>query len=210
MTRVAFTGGLLALALAVGACARTVASQSYVDTTELKVTRVAVIPFEPHRSYVETPDGVPGDEAATLVTRFVTEALAERGVQMIPAGDAMRVMGSNATPDSRLALRDFAVVLNREFGADGMVTGVVRRYRELTGQKLASGEPSSVSFQVFLYGAPSGAKLWTGTFDQTQEPLNSNLFKTAQYPGRGTRWLRADELAHWGAEQLAKEFPGAK
>ncbi len=57
---------------------------------------------------------------------------------------------------------------------------------------------------VALYAAPSGEKLWTARFDETQESLMANPLKARRYPGGGTRWLSAAEFARWGADEMAR------
>ena len=64
--------------------------------------------------------------------------------------------------------------------------------------------PSSVGFSVTLYAAPSGEKLWTARFDETQESLMANPLKARRYPGGGTRWLSAAEFTRWGAGEMAR------
>ena len=55
--------------------------------------------------------------------------------------------------------------------------------------------------------APGGEQLWRATFDERQQALSENVFNAARYPGRGSRWLSAGELARWGAEEVAQVMP---
>jgi hypothetical protein len=63
-----------------------------------------------------------------------------------------------------------------------------------------------VAFEVTLYAAPSGKKLWTARFDETQQSLNERPLDASRYPGGGTRWLTAAELARWGADATAESL----
>jgi hypothetical protein len=60
---------------------------------------------------------------------------------------------------------------------------------------------------VTLYTAPGSEKLWSAVFSETQQPLSSNVLSTTRYPGGGMRWLTAEELARWGAEETVRALP---
>jgi hypothetical protein len=66
--------------------------------------------------------------------------------------------------------------------------------------------PAAVGFRVALQGA-DGRTLWSAEFDERQQPLGDNVLRAGQYPGAGTRWLTAEELARWGAQQTVKALP---
>ena len=93
-----------------------------------------------------------------------------------------------------------AEVASRKFGATAVLTGQVTRYRERPGEALGTSRPASVGFELSLYTAPAGEKLWTARFEETQQPLSENVLHTRRYPGRGMRWLTAAELARWGVQ----------
>ncbi len=213
MTRSSFSAALaFSLIVAVGvACAQreVVRTQTYASskTKDLDVRKVAIAPFRTSQSFKPTGERDPDARTATaLVERFVAEALVVRGIEVIPAGDMRTVLkleeGMAPPP-----LRIVAQVANQEFGVPALVTGTVYRIRERTGDIMASSRPASVYFDVLLVSAPGGARMWSATFNETQQPLNENVLRAARYPGGGTRWLRAEELARWGAQQLALAFP---
>lgn len=206
--------GLLVLAAALGACGfDTVRGQVYpaANESEKVVTRVAVVPFEVGGDLQRIgPENTPAkaEEIAKLVTRYVTEALMGRGIQVVPADD-FRVALASAQIDATVAenRRPVANLAAFEFGADGVITGVVTRFRERTGQALAAASPASVGFRVLLVDAPAARRLWSGTFEETQQPINENVLNMRRYPGGGTRWLTGEELAKWGADEMSKSMP---
>jgi hypothetical protein len=100
-----------------------------------------------------------------------------------------------------------ALLVTADFGADAVLLGEVRRYREREGSSYGSMAPASVEFQVTLYGAPDATRLWTARFDQTQTSLLGNFFQSARYPSSGTRFLSVAELTRFGAELIAEELP---
>ena len=100
--------------------------------------------------------------------------------------------------------RAAATLAAREFGATGVLLGQVFRYRERRGEALGSSQPASVAYELTLYAAPQGRRLWSSRFDETQQALGANMLNLPRYPGRGTRWLTAAELARWGADAAAQ------
>jgi hypothetical protein len=64
-----------------------------------------------------------------------------------------------------------------------------------------------VGLRVELYGTPQGDRLWEGEFDHTQQAMTENVLLTPRYPGGGTRWLTAEELAQFAASELAAALP---
>lgn len=159
---------------------------------EGEITRVAVAPFGAR-------DGTGGSD---VVAHQVAQALAARGLQVVPPSDVETAL-AGATPDAATVAR----VAADKFGAQAVVTGRVTRYRGLDGKSLGASSPASVAFDVTLHAAPNGEPLWKADFDETQHPLSDNLFNAFRYPDGGTRWLTAEELVRWGAEAVAKDLP---
>jgi hypothetical protein len=95
----------------------------------------------------------------------------------------------------------------RDFGATSVLIGEVWRYRERSGQAMGSAEPASVAFEVTLFAAPDGRRLWQARFEETQQAPTANPLRALRYPGSGTRWLTVAELARWGASQVAQSLP---
>jgi len=58
-----------------------------------------------------------------------------------------------------------------------------------------------------LYSAPDALRVWSARFDETQQSLSANVARARKYPGRGTRWLTAAELARWGIENAIAAVP---
>jgi hypothetical protein len=203
--------GLAALTLvaALGCAApQTVRTQAFgSETTGLDIRKVAIAPFRAADAYAPASErDASAREAAQLVERFVSEALVARGVEVVPAGDVRTVLRLDETA-APPPLGIIAKVVAQEFGVTAVLHGTVYRVRERTGEALAAAQPASVWFEVTLVGAPGGARLWKAVFNETQQPLNENILNARRYPGGGTRWLRAEELARWGASEVAREFP---
>lgn len=168
--------------------------------------RVAVAPFRvaPGLARREDPQSPSGEEAALLVARHVSEAIEERGVDVIHAADLRRATGDAG---GELPTPELARLAAERFGADAVLVGTVLRYQERVGQAAGSTRPAAVGFEVTLHGAPDGQPLWRATFDERQQALSENVLNAARYPGRGSRWLSAGELARWGASEVALAMP---
>lgn len=174
--------------------------------------RVAVIPFEPGQS-LQPLAAVPGRakarsrmDIANDVRRFVAEALAGRGVGAIEPSDvqvALEQGGRAAPPIDPAAAVEIAA---SQLAATGVIVGRVTRFRERVGGAAGATRPASVAFEVSLFNAGTGRRLWRGQFDETQPAVTENVARVRQYPGRGGRWLSANELARWGAERMVQNL----
>ena len=85
--------------------------------------------------------------------------------------------------------------------------GQVSRYRERQGEKFSSTGGASVAFNATIYTADPVQRVWFRQFDETQRALSENIVNARRYPGGGTRWLTAAELAQWGAESAVETLP---
>jgi hypothetical protein len=202
---------LLALACASG-CVAPVESRDYPALHERKepIVRIAVAPLratgELAQKRVSAGSATPS-VATALVARYLSEALASRGIAVVPAEDVARSLAIESATDRRLIPRAVAQVAAVEFGADAVLLGEVSRYQERSGQAAGTLHPAAVGFQVTLYSAPGARKLWSGVFSETQQALSENVLSTYRYPGGGTRWLTVEELARWGAKETVAAMP---
>ncbi len=152
---------------------------------------IAMMPFE-------SADDV---DAAALVGRYMTEALAAQGVKVIPSGDvqqAIALAGLSSEPEVA------GPFLRKQFGAEGLLFGEVLNFEARQGNAAGAMKSARVAFRVTLHGAEDGKKLLQATFDERQAPASENLFRAARYPAAGSRWLSAEELAQWGASEVAQ------
>jgi len=174
--------------------------------------KVAVVPFYPvipsGRSIGGGSQAVSADSAA-LVTSYIADALSAQGIPMIPANDLEIAFTAQGLPVPRLDPRTVAERAAKDFGATAVVLGKVSRWRERGGSAAGALQPASVAFEVSLHQAPTGRRLWTGRFDETQQSLTANILRARKYPGGGTRWLTAAEFARWGASEVVRSMNSA-
>jgi hypothetical protein len=185
-----------------------VVKQTTFSASPGSLRRVAVMPFYPRsdlsRSLVD--GGRTAEEVAEIVASYIADALMAEGVSVIPPNDLAIAFTSQGRATPRLDPKAAAETAAREFGATAVVLGEVYRWRNRTGEALGSDRPASVGFQLSLHEAPQGRRLWNSRFDETQQPLTSDVRNLGRYPGGGSRWLTASELARWGAQASAESL----
>lgn len=171
--------------------------------------RIAVLPFSYRDTMRNNSDagGTSPEIAAELVTRFLTEAMAKRGIQVIPASDLSTALSAQGLRPTDINPRTAAALAASKFGATAIMMGQVSRYRERQGERFGSTGAASVAFNTTIYAADPVQRVWSSQFDETQRALSENIVNARRYPGGGTRWLTAAELAQWGAESAVATLP---
>jgi len=203
--------GLLCGALLLHGCAaplREARAFPALQERHFELHKLAVAPFEAGRPYVRASDRQAVDpDAAAVVSKQVAEALRARGIDVVGPEDVRTAADPSAAPSDTMDPSRLVSVASRQFGADAVLIGTVLRWRDRVGEKLGASKSASVGFEVTLLRTPDGAKLWTAVFDETQLPITDNFFNVFRYPGGGTRWLTAQELSGWGADEVAQALP---
>ena len=173
------------------------------------LNRVAVLAFQPTASYIraragseESPESI-----ADLVARMMTDALMKRGIEVIGPGDLQIALVAQGLTSSHVDRRAAARIATQKFGATAILFGDVSRWRERSGERWGSSSAASVAFNVAMYSAPGMQRLWTSSFDETQRALSEHVLNARRYPGGGSRWLTATELAQWGIGAAVDTIP---
>jgi hypothetical protein len=203
LTQTAQRIAMLALAvLAMPSCTETVATQPRPALAQLDapLRRIAVLPFGTSPLVRQEAGDTTPRVAAELVSKYVAEALAARGVAVVTPEDVSAALLADSNAPA-------TAVLARERGADAILVGELTRWEEREGEALGTFRAAAVGFRVTLRSAPDAKTLWSAEFDERQQPLGSNVLRAGQYPGGGTRWLTAEELARWGAQETVKALP---
>lgn len=201
---------LLGVLLQLAACAPTVRSEAWPGLAEHgELRRIAVVPFQAAGSLVEASEEATSSArfAAELVARQVAEELMARRREIVAPEDVGQLLRAEAASPETLTPVRLARLVAERFGADALLMGAVHRFRDRRGAAAGALAPASVGFEVTLFAAPGGERLWRGLFDETQAALFENVLNAARYPGGGSRWLTAEELSRWGAEEVASALP---
>lgn len=180
-----------AIGLTLG-CAAPISTQLREPQPAPTIRKLVILPF--------ASDPVAGaaanaDAAAVVTTRFLQAMTQESSFEIVPPDEAARVPGILGPAGGEL--------VRRQFGADAILTGVVRRYVERTGGPGGTSQPAAVWFRLELR-SPDGVLLWSGVYDETQRALSEDLGSLGRAWQRGFRWVTAADLAGYGANRLAR------
>jgi len=168
---------------------------------------IAVMPIER-----EEPSNTPSADgrsrlksgAERVVTAEIYSVLASSSKwRFVPD---LTVMQTVPKIDAHGPLQSRARDLGKALGADAVLFGTVSRYQERVGSEYGATEPAAVAFTLSLVSVSTGKILWTGKFDETQQPLSSNLLNWWQFWRGGPRWFTAEEFAHLGIERLLDDL----
>lgn len=197
---------LAVLGLALGSgCTPTISGQARPALAELSapLRRIAVLPMRVSPLLATSPEtgATPPSAAARLVSRYLAEALAARGLEVVAPEDVAATL-AELDPSQHVAQ-----LLAAKHGVDAVLAGDLTRWEEREGEALGTLHSAAVGFRVTLMSAPAGERLWDADFDERQQPLGDNVLRAGRYPGGGTRWLSAEELARWGAQEIVRALP---
>lgn len=113
------------------------------------------------------------------------------------AGAARELAGRDA-PETASADK-----IAQRLSADAALSGKVLVYQERVGGRLGADPPAAVGFEVKLV-ASDGMVLWEGNYYEKQRPMIEDFLGFIQRYGM---FVTAEELAAYGAAELAKVFP---
>ena len=196
------------LVLLVAGCSQVsppVVKQQTVSSSAGSLRKVAVVPFTTRAGLVP-PDaghGMTADAIGDLVANYMAEALTGHGVPVVFPNDLALAFLSEERPVPRRDPAAAAELAASRFGATSVVMGQVLRWRHRQGEAYGTDKPASVAFEMTLYQAPVPRRLWNSRFDHTQRTLLADPLTARKYPGGGTRFLTASELARWAVGQSA-------
>lgn len=147
--------------------------------------------------------------AETTLTRLLYKALIRKYEErVLPIEQVTHLMQQvlKQTEGPKTPL-EIALSIGKALKADYVVIGNVWRFRERSGNAIASEHPSSVAFGVHLVSVSGGARIWKGVADKTQQPLSENLLKAKDFFEQGAHWLTAEELAKREMDTILKRLP---
>lgn len=168
--------------------------------------RLAVLPLEAANLPADEGESVAmvTPEQADAVTAQIYGVFVDsprwRFVPDLDVTDALRRIPASGSRTER------AKALGRRVRADAVLTGTVSRFRERDGRELGARAPASVAFELELVSTTSGAILWRGHFDKTQQPLSSNLLNFWMFWRSGPRFVDAAGLARLGMERVLDDL----
>jgi hypothetical protein len=189
------------------------------------IEKIVILPFEDMASvYGENQDvrcpicgkvfttGKVSQGAADMLTEHLFGILNQRkDIQLIPSSNAQGVMSDLlAESHKELNEKELAIETGRILHADAVLAGFLYRFQERIGTEYSVESPASVAFDLHLIRVKDGQVVWSGHFDETQQPLSNNLFQLRAFLQRKAKWVTAKEMAISALEDMLKTFPRPK
>ncbi len=115
-------------------------------------------------------------------------------------------MDAAMTGEAGVRLDQLKSVANT-LSCNGVLTTSINRYRQRVGSAFSVDTAASATIQMELISVVDGRVLWEDVFQETQQPLLSNLFSFKKASQRGFKWITVEELAHSGVEELLAKCP---
>jgi hypothetical protein len=141
---------------------------------------------------------------ADRVTNLVWSKLKKKpGIEVISPDRITKRTGEINRDRKAESLEMLGQRIATEFHADAALVGTVLVYQERVGSRLGANPPATVGFEMRLVGN-DGAVIWEGSYYERQRPMSEDLWGFIQRYGA---FVTADELAAYGSERLAQEFP---
>jgi len=225
MVRTALCAISATLSLAMASCAGviTTAAQSTTQTVEgfipssdlqthhvpsIKQVRVETIAV---MSVIASP-GDNGDVVAeggpdAVTAELYTQAAIAGGWDVLPQDDVVRAM-TNLPPTTPQNLDDNALKVGHALSVNGVLYGMLERYREREGLDYAAASPASVAFTLKFVDMNTKQIVWTAKFAKSQKALSQNVFEVANFVQHQARWVRAHEIAQDGVTQAVANLHG--
>jgi hypothetical protein len=196
-------------------------AQSEAVLSNIQVRRIGVMPFFKGRygstlkdtldvsvSQVSFNPEIVTADCDRILTGFVQEALQKRhGEQVISLSEFTVVFEQISENKAEYTLRSLAQKTGQALGANLVMVGTVLRFKERVGSALGVQSPASVAFAVGLIETESGKTIWKAAFDKTQRPLSDDIRDARAFFKKGAKWLTANELSHYGIEEIFKKYP---
>ena len=154
----------------------------------------------------ENQNVLPGAEKTLtlMLYKILSGRLGEKLTPMDKVDRIYETMKINYATDTPAT---FAQALGKGLNVKYVVVGNVWRYKNRTGNALATEHPSSVAFSIYLIDVENHELAWSATYDETQRPLTENLLNIIDFFKQGAKWLTVDELAEYGMKKILKTFP---
>ena len=94
-----------------------------------------------------------------------------------------------------------AVTICNTYNADAVLICTLHQYVEREGTEYSIIKPATVAFDLKLVMAQTGKTLWTGSFNETQQHMLTDIFKFIEKAKRGFKWISAKQLAKEGLQK---------
>jgi len=172
---------------------------------QVQITTIAVMPVvaNPGSNGDVVADGGPDSVTAELYT----QAAIAGGWDVAPQDDVIKAM-AGMPPSTPQNLDENALKVGHALSVDGVLYGMVERYREREGLDYAAASPASVAFTLKFVDMKTKQIVWTAKFAKAQKALSQNVFELANFVQHEGRWVRAHEIAQDGVTLAVNNLHG--
>ena len=147
-------------------------------------------------------------EAPDLLTRLLFDELKNRGDDDLVPMEAVRAAMARASADLLSGPLDpLAVWIGKEVHAGSVISGEVSVYEERVGGPYGVERPAFVGIDLVLIRTSTQDTLWKAAYYEKQLSLSADIRNFPLYIRRGGKWVRAEELARYGIEEMLKSLP---
>jgi len=205
-----FSLSLLLLVFTLSSCATKDGGRG--KEVQVPVQPLSCIAVAPASTSVDKDDTVRYEEARQLeigaahARAYIAEQLAGNEKVRLITPDQI----SAALSEVSGGMPGVVKALGEKVNCDAVLITTVRRFVPREGTELAVDAPASADFKMVLRHVPTGAMLWSADFQETQEPLLSNIFSYSKAQKRGFHWVTAEELLEQGIQERLAECPYLK
>ena len=168
-----------------------------------KGSNISISPRPTHELPARSNVAVPPSAAEKVTQVFWNRLRSRAGLDVLSPEESGRMVRELERTNADTALERIASKVAARLSVDAVVIGRVLVYQERVGSRMGADPPSAVGFEVRLVAA-DGALLWEGNYFERQQPVTADL---AGFFVHGLGFVTADELVHYGADELAKAFP---
>lgn len=167
---------------------------------EVEIGKLVVVPVLFERDItVETASGS-GKEERLAITSYIYNEFVSRSpeFEVAPLQDTLEAYRELNNYQSGYNSSEKLKAIAGHLNADKVFITLFSRYSERVGSDLGIERPASVSFVSELHDVKNGKILWRYRYNETQEPLLSDVSKLRKFLDRGGKWVSARQLAREG------------
>ena len=195
-------GSIILMLVFLSSCQTNLKTRVEPDLGQIK--SIAVFPFVPMEEGVQSGSKVVPriqDNASDIMTSRLLTRLSEKSHLTVipkPALSKNDLEAINAGSFSR------SFEWNKS--SDAFLFGRIFYYRDRKGGNYSVSDPSRVAFDIRVVRISDGKVIYQCEFDETQEPLLSNLMTIKTFLKRKGHWVKADEMAQTALDDAVDGF----
>lgn len=169
------------------------------DKDELTINRLIVLPtsFAIQDMDSTSPQAKALATGSRNLTRIIGEYLSCRA-NVLVLSEAQEESYAGSFMGQGL---ERARYIGMQAGGDAVLISTINRFRQLEGGEYGAKSPASVAFDYQLIHLKSGSQLCKGSYQDTQQPLLSNILSLPKARQRNFKFVTASTLLREGVNE---------